>query len=98
MMIREEREEGIITCLSGTKSAFNPHSQPPPQTPAASFKSPYRKRLGSRCTRSPRLSCAEPFPIKASNYSSNAATSSHGTLDRIRTTQRPVGAADGPTR
>src|ERR1017187_17350 len=37
------------------------------QTPAASFKSPYRKRLGSGFGSSPRLSCAGAFPIKASD-------------------------------
>src|ERR1035441_6508396 len=37
------------------------------QTPAASFKSPYRKRLGSGFASSPRLSCAGAFPIKASD-------------------------------
>ena len=58
----------IIIFLSRTKSAFNPHRQPPPQTPAASFKSPCRKRLGPERTSSPRLSCAEAFPIKASDY------------------------------
>jgi hypothetical protein len=56
--------------FAGTKAAFNPHSQRPPQTPAASFKSPYRKRLGSQRTSSPRLSSAEAFPIKASDFSS----------------------------
>src|SRR5579862_3408532 len=38
-----------------------------PQTPAPSFLSPYRKCLGSGCTSSPRPSCAEAFPIKASD-------------------------------
>jgi hypothetical protein len=60
---------GIIG-LARTKGAFNPHSQRPPQTPAASFKSPYRKRLGSKLTASLRLSCAEAFPMKASDYTS----------------------------
>jgi hypothetical protein len=57
-----------ITQLASTKDAFNPHSQRPPQTPAASFKSPYRKRLGPEFTSSPRPLCAEAFPMKASDY------------------------------
>jgi hypothetical protein len=39
----------------------------PSQTPAASFSSPYRKRLGSQCMSSPQFSTAEAFPIKASD-------------------------------
>jgi hypothetical protein len=52
-----------------------------PQTPAASFKSPYRKRFGSQRTSSPRLSSAEAFPIKASDY---AATWNGVILRRFR--------------
>ncbi len=54
--------------LLGTKTAFNPHSRRPPQTPAASFKSPYRKRLGPVHRSSPGPSYAKTFPIKASDY------------------------------
>jgi hypothetical protein len=64
----------VIIGLPGTKAASNPHSQRPPQTPAASFKSPYRKRLGSRSTSSPRLPCAEAFPMKASDFPSTWIT------------------------
>ena len=53
-----------------TKLTFNPHRPRPPRTPAASFKSPYRKRLGPPRSSSPRVSCAEAFPIKASDYTS----------------------------
>ncbi len=70
----------------GTRAASNPHSQRPPQTPAASFKSPYRKRLGSKLASSPRLPCAEAFPMKASDDTSTwIASGSRSTRERALT-------------
>ena len=65
---------GIPTTPRGSPQAlfrftlpFKSHSAPrPPQTPAASSLSPYRKRLGSRSRFAPKV-CPQPFPIKASD-------------------------------
>src|SRR6266404_3376922 len=67
---------GIPTTPRGSPQAlfrftlpFKSHSAPrPPQTPAASSLSPYRKRLGSRSRFAPKV-CPQPFPIKASDNS-----------------------------
>src|SRR5712664_237822 len=53
------------------KVPFKSHSTPhPPQTPAASSLSPYRKRLGSASS-STRKRLSEAFPIKASDHTAN---------------------------
>jgi hypothetical protein len=54
----------------GTKVAFNLHRPRPPQTPAPSFKSPYRKCPAIHTTASSRHSSAVTFPIKANDFSS----------------------------
>ena len=69
---------GIPTTPRGSPQAlfrftlpFKSHSAPrPPQTPAASSLSPYRKRLGSRSRFAPKV-CPQPFPIKASDNSAS---------------------------
>src|SRR5262249_31196556 len=48
------RRSHYLASALGTNAASNPHSLPrPPQTPSASFLSPYRKRLGSEFTSCP---------------------------------------------
>jgi hypothetical protein len=51
---------------------------PFPSGPAQSFA--YRKRLGARFTPSPRLSCAEAFPIKASDHPDTIHPQVRGTV------------------
>jgi len=73
---------------SATHSPGSPvpkrHSIPigsrPPQTPAASFKSPYRKRLGPAHRPSPGSPSAETFPIKASDFSLRWISSGRPTI------------------
>src|ERR1039457_3847160 len=59
----DRRTDGAARGPGRAGATGNAAASAPP--PAASFKSPYRKRLGAGCASSPRLSCAEVFTIKA---------------------------------
>src|SRR5205814_5061570 len=54
--------------LIGDKEAFILHRPRPPQTPAPSFKSPYRKCPGDPRSGSAQVFCAATSPIKANDF------------------------------